>query len=143
MLLGISLFAQNQLQLKISNIEMVEGELFIQLSTDTAMFKKNPILEPIIARKIVTDSVMTIEFNNLEDGIYAFVVFQDMNGNEMIDRKKFGIPIEPFAFSKNALSKFGPPKFADASFEIKGGSQHQQEVKLLYRKPKKKKDAEK
>lgn len=137
---NISVFAQNQLQIKIRNIEIIEGELFIQLSSDTAMFKKTASLKPFIERKIVNDSVMTITFNNLEDGEYAFAIFQDLNGNESLDRKKFGIPAEPFAFSKNALGKFGPPKFEDASFEIKGGGKHYQEVKLLYRKPKKEKD---
>jgi uncharacterized protein (DUF2141 family) len=140
---GVSLFAQNQLDIKIRNIEMIQGEIFLQLSTDTAMFKKTATLQPIIRRKVVSDSVMTISITNLKDGTYGFAVFQDMNENETLDRKKFGIPAEPFAFSKNALGKFGPPKFEDASFEIKGGGKHQQEEKLLYRKPKKKKDAEK
>lgn len=137
LILSLNIIAQNQLQIKVRNIEMIEGELFLQLGTDTAMFKKRATLEPLIERKIVNDSVMTITFNNLKDGVYAFVVFQDMNGNEIIDRKKFGIPVEPFAFSKNALGKFGPPKFEDASFEISGGGIHQQEVKLLYKKPNK------
>lgn len=137
----LQLMAQNSLQIEIRNIEVVKGELFLQLGTDTLMFTKKAVTEPIVARKIVTDSVMIFDFEDLSDGIYAFAVFQDLNDNGKLDTKKFGIPVEPFAFSNNALGKFGPPKFSEAGFDLKGGKKHVQEVKLLYRKPQKKKNA--
>lgn len=143
LLLSIHIIAQNHLQIEIRNIEILKGELFLQLGTDTLMFTKNATKEPFVARKKVTDSVMIFNFENLDDGIYAFAVFQDLNDNEKLDTKKFGIPVEPFAFSNNALGKFGPPKFSEADFELKGGKRLTQEVKLLYRKPKKNKNGEK
>lgn len=130
--------AQNNLTIQVSNIEMLKGELFIRLGTDTTMLKNEDVDNQIIARKVVTDSVMLIRFNHLKDGFYAFAVFQDLNANEKLDRKKFGIPAEPFAFSRDALGKFGPPKFEEAGFEINGGGNYIQQVNLIYRKPKRK-----
>lgn len=52
----------------------------------------------------------------LDPGVYALVVFEDLNKNGILDQNKLGIPQEPFGFSKAKLGLFGPPSFEKASF---------------------------
>jgi uncharacterized protein (DUF2141 family) len=131
-------YAQNNLRITIHKIENLEGAIFLHLSSDTSMFDRNAGKDGIVVTRAVEDSVMVVELKNISDGMYAFALFHDLNGNGKLDSRKFGIPAEPYAFSKNAKGKFGPPKFTEASFMIDGGKTHMQEVDLIFRKPKKK-----
>jgi len=128
----------NTLQVQIKNIELLEGNLLLSLTSDSTKFPAGEVEEKY--RKIVeVDShEMRVDFKNLPDGEYAMSIIQDLNDNQELDTKKFGIPAEPFAFSNAAMRKFGPPFFSQAKFRLEGGKEHQQELVLIYRKPKKK-----
>ncbi len=43
-------------------------------------------------------------------------VFQDLNGDGKLTKNSFGLPIEPYGFSNNARSTFGPPSFSQSAF---------------------------
>ena len=45
---------------------------------------------------------------------FAVAVYQDINSDGELNRNRFGIPTEPFAFSNNAMGKRGPPSFEQA-----------------------------
>lgn len=134
------LYAQNKntLQVQIQNIELLEGKLYLSITSDSTKFPSGEVEEKY--RKIVEvkDHEMTVVFNNLPDGEYAMSIIQDLNNNQELDTKKFGMPAEPFAFSNAAMRKFGPPFFSQAKFLVEGGKEHHQELVLIYRKPKKK-----
>lgn len=51
-------------------------------------------------------------------GRYAIAVYQDINKNGILDRNWLGIPSEPYGFSNNPSTLFGPPSFQKASFEM-------------------------
>lgn len=135
---GGSLVAQNNntLTVKIENIQLQQGEIFVTLTSDSTQFPGMQFDEKFFKRKKVEAKTMTITFQGLPDGNYAFAVFQDLNGNDNMDYKKFGIPAEPFAFSNNALRKFGPPHFKQAKFPVKGGKNQEHTVQMVYQKPK-------
>lgn len=62
---------------------------------------------------------ITVKFiNSLQPGKYAVVVYQDLNNNGTLDRNWLGIPAEPYGFSNNPSTFFGPPSFQKAAFEI-------------------------
>lgn len=63
------------------------------------------------------ETVITID--NVPEGDWAILAYQDENQNDKLDRNLLGIPSENYAFSRNAMGKFGPPNFADAAIEIK------------------------
>ena len=48
----------------------------------------------------------------------AIAVFQDLNGDGRLTKSSFGLPIEPYGFSNNARSSFGPPSFSKAAFLV-------------------------
>ena len=64
--------------------------------------------------------VTQLDINGLEPGIYGVAVFQDLNGNEKLDRNLFGAPTEPFGFSNNPVIGFSAPEFAAFQFEFDG-----------------------
>lgn len=62
--------------------------------------------------------VIKMTISDLPSGEYAVTLFHDVNGNHMLDKNFFGIPTEPYGFSNNARSRFGPPKFDAAKFVL-------------------------
>lgn len=57
----------------------------------------------------------TLRFElRLPPGQYALSVFQDLNGNRVLDTNFLGIPKEASGSSNDAPARFGPPKFRDA-----------------------------
>ena len=63
---------------------------------------------------------MTLQFEGVPHGQYAFMIYQDVNDNDEIDSNFIGYPKEPFGFSNNPPIRFGPPGFKKASFEVTG-----------------------
>lgn len=68
-----------------------------------------PASGPVVAR-----------FENLAAGDYAVKAFHDVNGNGEMDKNPFGIPVEPYAFSNNAVGNMGPARWARARFPVSG-----------------------
>ena len=136
MVLSFTTLAQdNSLKVIVKNIELVEGRLFLKLSADSVEFTSEKYQEAFVKEKDVIADKMGFVFLNLKDGTYGLSVYQDLNANNKLDIRKFGIPAEPFAFSNDAIRKFGPPKFSQAKFEIQGGEEHIQVLNLIYKKP--------
>ena len=48
----------------------------------------------------------------------GIAVFQDLNGDGKLTKSRFGLPIEPYGFSNDARSTFGPPSFSQAAFQV-------------------------
>ena len=60
------------------------------------------------------------KLSNLAAGKYTIRCFQDLNGNERLDKNFMGIPTEPYGFANNPKIRFGPPSIQEQTFEIKG-----------------------
>lgn len=67
----------------------------------------------------------TLQFADLPAGEYALTAFLDENSNTTLDTNLFGLPTEPYGFSRNARGMTGPPAFADAAFRVENGAQQQ------------------
>lgn len=59
-----------------------------------------------------------VSVKGVPPGTWAVVAYQDENSNGELDTNFLGIPKEPYGFSRDARSKFGPPGFADAAIEV-------------------------
>lgn len=71
----------------------------------------------------VTGSVVTLRFSDVPLGTYAVTAYHDVNDNQKLDTNWVGIPKEPVAISNNARARFGPPKWKDATFELREATQ--------------------
>jgi uncharacterized protein (DUF2141 family) len=63
----------------------------------------------------------TITLNNIPPGTYAIETFQDINSNDKMDTSWFGIPQEPFGFSRDAQPHLSKPRFSAVKFEVTPG----------------------
>ena len=62
-----------------------------------------------------------ITLTDIPPGTYAIETFQDVNSNHKMDTTWFGIPLEPFGFSRDARPHLSKPKFAQVKFELVPG----------------------
>ncbi|MCY4303728.1 MAG: DUF2141 domain-containing protein [Aestuariivita sp.] len=67
-----------------------------------------------------TLSETKLEIEDLPPGNYGVAVFQDLNGNEQLDRNLFVVPTEPYGFSQNPVISFSAPHFDEFDFEFTG-----------------------
>lgn len=63
----------------------------------------------------------TITLNDLAPGTYAIQTYQDINSNDKMDTSWFGIPQEPFGFSRDARPRLSKPRFATVKFDVLPG----------------------
>lgn len=103
---------------RISGVDSPKGTVRVGLFDKAEGFPTESGL--LMGRRIpasgaVDDEVEAI-FEDAPQGRYALVAYQDLNDNEQLDEGSFGIPTEPYGFSRNVLGHFGPPEFEEAAF---------------------------
>jgi uncharacterized protein (DUF2141 family) len=108
------------LSVTFTGIETQEGAVMGAVfdSEDAYNGKGAPVRQIMItadAAEIAT------QLAGLKPGTYAIKSFHDIDGDMKMTSNPFGMPIEPFAFSNNAVGNMGPAKWADAAFEVKAG----------------------
>ena len=74
-------------------------------------------------KAVAGETVITL--NNVPPGTYAIETFQDINSNDKMDTSWFGIPQEPFGFSRDAQPRLSKPRFSAVKFEVTPGANSQ------------------
>ncbi len=102
-------------QLVISGVRPGRGKVKIAIFTDTKTFP-----QPDGASQVfnLNPDRAQLELPINAEPPFAVAVYQDINGDGVLSRNRLGIPLEPFAFSNNAMGKRGPPTFDEAKIEI-------------------------
>lgn len=105
------------LELRFENLEKTGGTIRLALynSESHFMVEKKAVLYNF---KTATGGTLKAELPGLTYGTYAFAVFQDENENNILDKNLFGVPTEPYAFSKTPPTKWRLPKFNEVKFDI-------------------------
>ncbi|MBC8375115.1 MAG: DUF2141 domain-containing protein [FCB group bacterium] len=118
LLFGMSLNAQmGVVEVEITDVVAEWGG-----SVNIGLYEKKGF--PKMGRAIVSENLpvrdikATHKFENIPIGTYAIAVFQDLNGDDKLNRDGYGRPTEPYAFSNNVFGRFGPPKFGKTSFSV-------------------------
>ncbi|WP_299366059.1 DUF2141 domain-containing protein [Winogradskyella sp.] len=112
---GISNTQNATLEIRITNIKKMKGHLMVAVFDTESKFLKD---FSIAKREKVSDEVHVLAFEDLPKGTYAISIFHDINDNKKLDGNFIGIPKEPYGFSNNPSTFFGPPSFKKASFKI-------------------------
>lgn len=68
--------------------------------------------------------------NSLPPGRYAICAFHDEDENGLIDKNKFGYPLDRFGFSNNPMIMLSIPSFKKCQFEIKKDVKNTVTIKL-------------
>ncbi|MDQ8020722.1 MAG: DUF2141 domain-containing protein [Moraxellaceae bacterium] len=120
-LLSTLLFAATAPAFAADLIVEVEGLRSNKGNVSVGLFDKAETFPKSFAvgQRVPADkSVVEIVFRDLKPGSYALSAYQDENENQELDRGMFGIPKEPYGFSRDALGDKGPPEFRDARIEL-------------------------
>ncbi|GGX22960.1 DUF2141 domain-containing protein [Undibacterium macrobrachii] len=117
--LGLSLTSgaaqAGELSVEVQGLTEMKGNLLVAVFNQKGQWLKQATLNK---KTEVTQKVMSVQFDNLPEGEYAVSVFHDLNGNGRLDSNPVGMPIEPYGFSNNAPSNFGPPSYDAAKITL-------------------------
>lgn len=116
LLASAPLFAQSQgaLQLEISRAAGHHGTVWLAVCREFEFLKTNCQHKQTLAEAQTRATI------DLPTGTYALQVFQDDNGNHLLDANWLGIPTEPVGFSGH-VNRYGKPSFADAAMVVPAG----------------------
>lgn len=74
-------------------------------------------------RVVVSDSRVVLIFDNVKAGIYCVSLYHDEDDNGQLNTGGlFGLPEEPYGFSNNPRTLFGPPDYDKCTIEVKGNT---------------------
>jgi uncharacterized protein (DUF2141 family) len=106
-----------ELSLNFENQPLQNGKLMVAIFADAESFLSDD--KAFYKAAVDSDQLLDGSFKvTLPEGNYAVAVFLDLNGNGKLDSNIFRYPTEPYGFSNNPKSTFGPPPFKDAAFSI-------------------------
>lgn len=121
------------LTVQIEGLQGQEGNVCLKLFDAAQGFPNDN--ESAVARTCIpiatASQPFTYSFANLPAGSYAVAVYHDRNGDEMLDRGAFGMPLEGYGFSNDAPAVTGPARFQDAMFLLAGS----QSIEIQMRYP--------
>ncbi|NVK05012.1 MAG: DUF2141 domain-containing protein [Flavobacteriia bacterium] len=125
----VNIQPSSTLSVSISNIED-RGTLFIGLYNTSSSFGETSRSFRNV-KPYATASAKTVSFDRLPEGEYAIAVFQDINGNGKLDKNFFGVPTEPYGFSKNVKPLFSAPTFEDCQFRMTSSRSREMDIELI------------
>ena len=99
----------------IINFENNKGKALIGLYNSEKTFLEADFMSSLSK---IENNECSVTFINVPAGTYAVSLFHDENNNGKMDTNMFGIPKEDYGCSNNAKGFMGPPKWADAKFEV-------------------------
>lgn len=73
---------------------------------------------------------LEVTLKDVLPGVYGAVVFQDTDKNKDLETNFVGYPKEPIGFANDAVIRFGPPAFEDASIVVEEGKVTIVKIKL-------------
>ena len=107
------------LEITFTRLAKPSGQIMLALFDSEAAYDKGAA--PVRAIAIpVTGDTATATIPDVLPGRYGFKILHDVNGDGTMNTNPFGMPIEPFAFSNNAVGNMGPATWEAAAFDIAG-----------------------
>lgn len=99
----------------VEGIRNSSGSIAIALHNEDSDF---PESEAFMEQEVSLRSSGDVEitFENVPPGDYAVALMHDENDNGDLDFNEYGMPIEGFGFSNEAMGDQGPPDFDQAAF---------------------------
>lgn len=95
------------------------GMVMVALYDSAAAYDGNSA-RPVAATAVSASGRVVATFENLPAGDYAVKAFHDVNGDGEMNTNPFGMPVEPYAFSNNAVGNMGPARWSAAHFAVSG-----------------------
>lgn len=112
-----------QLIIEVDHVEIAKGKIWIGIydSKDNYLVKERAIIKEL---SIQEKGKAEIHIPELPYGTYAIALFHDINENDELDQNMWGVPTEPYAFSRPPVSKWRIPYFHEVAFHFSSNRQH-------------------
>lgn len=104
------------LTLTIEPVREARGTIQVAVYSSEQSFEQKKLFRG--RRAPATAGTMKIEIGELPAGEYGVMVFQDLDGNDKLDRNLMGIPREPWGGSLGGKTSFGAPGWKDIRFTV-------------------------
>lgn len=111
-------FSKHSITLKVTNLQSEKGTIRAVLCNDHNQWLSSSKYYVGKNCKVEGQAACELTFTNIPSGTYAISLYHDENDNGALDLGAFRIPEEPYGFSNNPSSMFGPPSFEEASFQL-------------------------
>ncbi len=114
----ILLLPSRQVTVSVTSTE-AGGELRLAVFPDAEAFQDDRDLVGIVNR--IEGNRTTVSLVLPGPGRYVFAAFQDLNGNGKLDRNFWGVPTEPYGFTRSPTTKWRAPSFEEVASEVREG----------------------
>lgn len=116
-LLAAAPLAAATLTVAFAGIATPTGAVLLSVYDSEAAFDAGgkPIRRAMVP---VTGAAIETVIGDLAPGRYAIKAFHDVDGDGKMAANPFGQPLEPYAFSNDAVGDMGPAKWAQAVFTV-------------------------
>jgi uncharacterized protein (DUF2141 family) len=104
------------LEITVTNLGSDKGVLVVALLNSAEQYDAEGQMFRANDKIAIQGGKASITFEGIPYGTYAVRTFHDANANGKLDTNFVGFPKEGFGFSNDAMGKFGPPSFEQASF---------------------------
>ncbi len=104
------------LKVLVKGFKNTDGQLMIALYNTEGTYMGEKTFRSSYSEIDAGEELIT--FDNLPYGNYALAVIHDENNDGKLDKNDFGIPKEGYGFSNDAMGKYGPPTWMQASFVL-------------------------
>jgi uncharacterized protein (DUF2141 family) len=104
----------------VNGLEGDEGQVLIALFLDASGWPGETAHAFAVSTLPIQNNQVVTAFENVPAGPFAISVFHDKNGDRKLDTGPFGIPSEPYGFSRDARGELGPPSFDQARLDLPG-----------------------
>lgn len=110
--------ADQALTIHVQNVARTGGHLWVGIydSPDNFLIQE---LARVEGFEVTTTGTVRIRVANLPAGRYALAIFHDENNNGTLDQGTFGIPQEPYVFSRKPKSKWRAPQFEEVAVDLR------------------------
>lgn len=108
-----------ELRATIRNVRPQQGKVMVGVYESAAAYKAERRFAGL--ELPATGSEVAATFHNLPEGTYALTVYQDVDGDGKLDRNLFGVPAEPYGFSRDASASLGMPDFEALAVPVGAG----------------------
>lgn len=106
-----------EIRVKIQNVPETTGWFMIAVFPEDGYLNRE---KAVAKKRVPAREGAIILFENLRPGKYAISLFQDKNGNGILDKSYIGYPQEPIGFSRVSQIGTSAPPFSMTSFDYTG-----------------------
>ena len=105
------------LKIVVTNIKTLEGTIEMGVFNIPKTFLQKGREYKTYSMKVTSDTIVFL-LNDLKKDSYAFSIYHDINSDRECNLNFFGIPKEPYGFSKNYRPTLSKPSFNDCKINV-------------------------